>query len=65
MIWEIDPAHSQVSFALRVMSLATTRGRFNRLPDAHGALQSLWLLGGGGDSIRSSTAWLCLPSQTL
>ncbi len=34
-------------------------------PDAVGALQSLWLLGGGGDSIRSSTAWLCLPSQIL
>ena len=31
MIWEIDPTHSQVSFAIRVMSLATTRGRFNRL----------------------------------
>lgn len=31
MIWEIDPAHSQVSFAIRVMSLATTRGHFNRL----------------------------------
>jgi polyisoprenoid-binding protein YceI len=35
MIWEIDHAHSQVSFAIRVMSLATTRGRFNRL---HGHL---------------------------
>ncbi len=35
MIWEIDPAHSQVSFAIRVLSLATTRGRFNRL---HGHL---------------------------
>ena len=31
MIWEIDPIHSQVSFAIRVMSIATTRGRFNRL----------------------------------
>lgn len=28
MIWEIDPAHSQVSFAIRVMRLSTTRGRF-------------------------------------
>ncbi len=31
MIWEIDPTHSQVSFAIRVMSLATTRGRFNKV----------------------------------
>ena len=31
MTWEIDPAHSQVSFAIRVMSVATTRGRFNTL----------------------------------
>jgi polyisoprenoid-binding protein YceI len=31
MIWEIDPTHSQVSFAIRVMSVATTRGRFNAL----------------------------------
>jgi len=31
MIWEIDPAHSQVSFAIRVMSVTTTRGRFNTL----------------------------------
>ena len=29
MIWEIDPIHSQVSFAIGVMSSATTRGRFN------------------------------------
>jgi polyisoprenoid-binding protein YceI len=29
MIWEIEPTHSQVSFALRVMSVATTRGHFN------------------------------------
>ena len=29
MIWEIDPTRSQVSFATRVMSFATTRGRFN------------------------------------
>ena len=35
MIWEIDPAHSQVSFAIRVMSLSTTRGYFTRL---HGHL---------------------------
>lgn len=28
MIWEIDPAHSQVSFAIPVMRLTTTRGRF-------------------------------------
>jgi polyisoprenoid-binding protein YceI len=31
MIWEIDPTHSQVSFAIRVMSVTTTRGRFNKL----------------------------------
>ncbi len=31
MTWEIDPTHSQVSFAIRVMSVATTKGRFNRL----------------------------------
>ncbi len=31
MIWEIDSTHSHVSFAIRVMSVATTRGRFNRL----------------------------------
>ncbi len=31
MTWEIDPTHSQVSFAIRVMSVATTRGRFNKL----------------------------------
>jgi polyisoprenoid-binding protein YceI len=29
MIWEIDPTHSQVSFAIGVMSFATTRGHFN------------------------------------
>ena len=28
MIWEIDPTHSHVSFAIRVMSVSTTRGRF-------------------------------------
>jgi polyisoprenoid-binding protein YceI len=31
MIWEIDPTHSQVSFAIRVLSVTTTRGRFNTL----------------------------------
>jgi polyisoprenoid-binding protein YceI len=31
MIWEIDPTHSHVSFAIRVMSVTTTRGRFNTL----------------------------------
>ncbi len=31
MIWEIEPTHSQVSFAIRVMSVTTTKGRFNRL----------------------------------
>ena len=31
MIWEIDSTHSQVSFAIRVMSVTTTRGRFNTL----------------------------------
>ena len=31
MIWEIDPTHSQVSFAIRVMSVTTTRGHFNAL----------------------------------
>jgi polyisoprenoid-binding protein YceI len=31
MIWEIDSTHSQVSFAIRVMLITTTRGRFNRL----------------------------------
>ena len=29
MSWEIDPTHSQLSFAIRVMSITTTRGRFN------------------------------------
>ncbi len=28
MIWEIDPIHSHSSFALRVMSVSTMRGRF-------------------------------------
>src|SRR5258708_35263814 len=35
MIWEIDSTHSHVSFAIRVMSVSTTRGRFNAL---HGRL---------------------------
>lgn len=35
MIWKIDPTHSCVSFAIRVMAVITTRGRFNTL---HGQL---------------------------
>ena len=31
MIWEIDSAHSQVSFVIRVMSITTTRGRFKAM----------------------------------
>ena len=31
MIWKIDPTHSQVSFAIRVMGISTTKGRFNAL----------------------------------
>lgn len=31
MIWEIDPTHSQVSFAIRVLSVTTTRGGFNKV----------------------------------
>ena len=31
MTWEIDPTHSHVSFAIRVMSVTTTRGRFKAL----------------------------------
>jgi polyisoprenoid-binding protein YceI len=31
MIWEIDSTHSRVSFAIRVMSVTTTRGSFNTL----------------------------------
>ena len=31
MNWEIDPTHSHVSFAIRVMSVSTTRGRFHAL----------------------------------
>jgi polyisoprenoid-binding protein YceI len=35
MTWEIDPTHSEVSFAIRVLSVTTTRGRFNKV---HGQL---------------------------
>src|SRR5713226_9260671 len=31
MIWQIDPTHSHMSFAIRVMSVSTTRGRFHAL----------------------------------
>ena len=31
MNWEIDPTHSQVSFAIRVLSVTTTRGSFNKV----------------------------------
>ena len=31
MTWEIDPTHSQVSFAIRVLSVTTTRGSFNKV----------------------------------
>jgi polyisoprenoid-binding protein YceI len=31
MIWEIDSTRSRVSFAIRVMSVTTTRGSFNTL----------------------------------
>lgn len=31
MIWEIDPTHSHVSFAIRVMSISTTKGSFKAL----------------------------------
>src|SRR4051812_18210360 len=31
MTWEIDPIHSHVSFALRVMGVSTTRGSFHAL----------------------------------
>src|SRR6266851_8561870 len=31
MIWQIDPTHSHVSFAIRVLSVSTTRGRFHAL----------------------------------
>ena len=35
MIWKIDPTHSHVSFAIRVLGVSTTKGRFNAL---HGHL---------------------------
>src|SRR5215831_14397233 len=31
MVWQIDPTHSHVSFAIRVLSVSTTRGRFRTL----------------------------------
>jgi len=31
MIWEIDSTHSHLSFAIRVLSVSTTRGRFKTL----------------------------------
>ena len=31
MIWKIDPTHSHVSFAIRVMGVTTTKGRFHAL----------------------------------
>jgi polyisoprenoid-binding protein YceI len=31
MIWEIDSIRSQVSFAIRVLSVTTTRGRFDKM----------------------------------
>ena len=31
MIWKIDSTHSHVSFAIRVMGVTTTKGRFNAL----------------------------------
>ena len=31
MNWQIDPTHSHVSFAVRVLSFSTTRGRFHAL----------------------------------
>ena len=31
MNWQIDPTHSHLSFAVRVMSVSTTRGRFHAL----------------------------------
>jgi polyisoprenoid-binding protein YceI len=31
MNWQIDPTHSHVSFAVRVLSVSTTRGRFHAL----------------------------------
>jgi polyisoprenoid-binding protein YceI len=31
MIWTIDPTHAHVSFAIRVLGVTTTRGRFHAL----------------------------------
>jgi len=31
MKWQIDPTHSHMSFAIRVVSVSTTRGRFHAL----------------------------------
>ncbi len=31
MIWKIDSTHSHVSFAIRVLGVSTTKGRFNVL----------------------------------
>ena len=31
MNWQIDPTHSHMSFAIRVVSVSTTRGRFHAL----------------------------------
>jgi polyisoprenoid-binding protein YceI len=31
MNWQIDPTHSHLSFAIRVLSVTTTRGRFHAL----------------------------------
>jgi polyisoprenoid-binding protein YceI len=31
MNWQIDPTHSHLSFAVRVLSVSTTRGRFHAL----------------------------------
>jgi polyisoprenoid-binding protein YceI len=31
MIWKIDPTHSHVSFAIRVLGVSTTKGRFHAL----------------------------------
>jgi len=31
MIWKVDPTHSHVSFAIRVLGVSTTKGRFNAL----------------------------------
>ena len=31
MKWQIDPTHSHMSFAIRVLSVSTTRGRFHAL----------------------------------